>query len=127
MSQRPMMTIPDAATALGLTPEQVERLLERGTLPGLRGPDGWQVPKLSVEQYLKRASRTANVPAGWSSERGGKGRSFEEQARTAQVAKQRLAGFVDATVRERPSLELDLSAMDELHIPPPKPEAPEGQ
>ena len=33
-----------------------------------------------------------------------------------------IAGFVDPSVRERPSLELDLSVLSELQIPPPRPQ-----
>ena len=129
MTGRSNLSIADVAKMLEMPPEQVQELVERGTLPALRTPEGWRISKFSVDTFIRLGRHADLVPDGWQSSRQGasRGRKLEDQARSANVAKQKMAGFMDPGVRERGSLELDLSVLGELQIPPPKPPGPEGQ
>ena len=123
----PSMSVPEAAEMLGMSVEQVQSLVEKGKLPALRSPDGWRVTKYSIDTFIRLRKRTDGVPTGWQSPGGGRARSLEEQAKTAQMFNQRVSGIADPSVREKGSLELDMSVLGELNIPPPKPPPAAGE
>lgn len=55
-----VMTVFDAAEALGVGKNRVYELLEKGELKGFRMGRIWKVPKLSVEAYIMGKSKLAS-------------------------------------------------------------------
>jgi hypothetical protein len=120
MSINQWFSLEQAAEALGMAPEEVEALAERGTLAARKLEGAWTISAIAVDNYRRNQGKRSAAPPGWERASGGGGgslRSQEAQARRAAAVKQRMQGINDAQVRDRGSLELDLSVLEELKIP----------
>lgn len=51
-----VLTLPEAAEYLRLSPEEVAELAENGRLPGRRLPREWRFSRSALEQWLSRPS-----------------------------------------------------------------------
>jgi hypothetical protein len=98
-SGKQILGVAEAAELLGISPAELQRLAQRGILPGTRAMGDWMFPRPMLERWKQDQSRR------------------EQQNAAARSAAQKLGGFQKARPLATSTESYDLSIIDELDLP----------